>query len=140
MQAQSHKKSDVFSRLDFLRVKKGLTWAQLAKRLAMDPSAFFHVKAGRRNLSDKALYRLAEAEKEAGIAPPEDMGRVVDEFTKSESRYHGQREVYKNWKAASELQIEMLEPLLASAKQCLRNADAMLAQIDQLDKSHPRNK
>ena len=31
---------------------------------------FFHVKSGRRNLSKKAIFRLVDAERAAGITPP----------------------------------------------------------------------
>jgi hypothetical protein len=40
----------------------------MAELLDIDRSMFFHVKSGRRNLSKKALFRLEEVERIAGIA------------------------------------------------------------------------
>ncbi len=59
-----------FQRLEHLRVVTGKTWGQLAAELHVDPSLFFHLKAGNRKLSAKVLYRLAQAELAAGITKP----------------------------------------------------------------------
>src|ERR1051326_4622722 len=66
-QEQSHKKSPSYSRLERLRLVTGKTWQQIADDLKVDRSMLFHVKSGARNLSDKALFRLREAELAAGI-------------------------------------------------------------------------
>ena len=68
-QEKSHKKSPIFDRLEILRVRTGVTWDAIALKLGVDRSMLFHVKSGKRNLSDKALYRLGEAEEDAGIVP-----------------------------------------------------------------------
>ena len=79
MQAESHNLSPVFARLDRLRVVTNRSWDQVAELLEIDRSMFFHVKAGRRNLSKKALFRLAEAERSAGIQVAEKPVALVGE-------------------------------------------------------------
>ncbi len=66
-QPKSNIKSPQYARLRKLRLVTGKTWQQLADDLGLDRSMFFHVKAGTRNLSEKALYRLRLAECAAGI-------------------------------------------------------------------------
>lgn len=67
MQEKSHTLSPVYSRVDHLRVVLNKTWDEMAELLEIDRSMFFHLKAGRRNLSKKAVFRLEQAEIEAGI-------------------------------------------------------------------------
>ncbi len=66
-QDKSHNKSSQYARLERLRLVTGKTWQQIADALKVDRSMLFHVKSGARNLSDKALFRLREAELAAGI-------------------------------------------------------------------------
>ena len=68
-QQKSHLKSPTFERLEKLRIITGKTWEQIAEQLNVDKSMLFHVKAGKRNLSSKSLFRLEEAERAAGIQP-----------------------------------------------------------------------
>ena len=67
MQDKSHIKSPIYDRVENLRVQTNRSWDQVAELLEIDRSMFFHVKKGRRNLSKKAIYRLEEAERAAGI-------------------------------------------------------------------------
>lgn len=62
--------SDIFSRIENLRIKTDRTWAQMSDVLGLGVSMLMMVKSGKRGLSAKALYRLENAEREAGIAPP----------------------------------------------------------------------
>ena len=61
----SSTESAVFQRLRHLQVSEGWTWAQVAKELEISVSMLMMVKRGERNFSDKALYRLEQAEREA---------------------------------------------------------------------------
>jgi transcriptional regulator with XRE-family HTH domain len=70
MQDKSLIKCSIPERLQNLRLKKQLTWERLAVSLDLTVSMLFQVKAGNRNLSDKALYRLEQAEIAAGLRPP----------------------------------------------------------------------
>lgn len=54
----------VFQRLRRFQVGEGQTWEEVAKRLGISVSMLMMVKRGRRNLSEKALYRLEQAELE----------------------------------------------------------------------------
>lgn len=70
------KKSTIFTpfeRLENLRVKRDWTWDQLANCLNVNRSLFFHLKAGKTNLSKRVMFRLAQAETEAGITPPSEI-------------------------------------------------------------------
>jgi transcriptional regulator with XRE-family HTH domain len=68
------KSSNTFERLDRIRVATGQTWEQIAQQLNVDRSMLFHVKAERRNLSAKALFRLEQMEQVAGVGSPTDTG------------------------------------------------------------------
>lgn len=63
--------SPVYERVERLRIITNRSWDQMADVLDIDRSMFFHVKSGRRNLSKKAIFRLEQAERDAGILPPE---------------------------------------------------------------------
>lgn len=68
VQDESHTLSPLYRRLDRLRIVTNKTWAEISTLLDIDRSMFFHIKAGRRKLSEKAIFRLEQAEIEAGIA------------------------------------------------------------------------
>jgi len=57
-------------RLQLLRQKLRLEWGQLAERLGLSRAMLDFVRKGQRNLSFKALNRLEDAERAAGILPP----------------------------------------------------------------------
>lgn len=63
---KSDKKLDA-DRLVALYAKRGVPWKQIAKDLGVGVPMLMMVKSGQRGLSAKSLYRLAEAEKAAGI-------------------------------------------------------------------------
>lgn len=70
VQDESHTLSPLYRRVDRLRIVTNKTWAEISTLLDIDRSMFFHIKAGRRKLSEKAVFRLEQAEIEAGISPP----------------------------------------------------------------------
>lgn len=80
MQEQNSTIFTPFKRVENLRVKRDWTWDQLANHLNVNRSLFFHLKAGKTNLSKRVMYRLAEAEREAGIEPPPER---VENFRKA---------------------------------------------------------
>jgi transcriptional regulator with XRE-family HTH domain len=51
-------------------VAQGLTWKQVAEKIGVGVTMLMMVKSGRRNLSNKTLYRLEQAEVAAGLQPP----------------------------------------------------------------------
>jgi transcriptional regulator with XRE-family HTH domain len=67
MQAKSINKYTIPERLQNLRLKEQLTWEQLAASLGLTAAMIHHVKRGIRNLSEKAQYRLEQAEVVAGL-------------------------------------------------------------------------
>lgn len=58
---------NIFERVENVRIRLNLTWDEMAKKLGVDRSFFFHLKAGRRGFSSKVIYKLEQAESEAGI-------------------------------------------------------------------------
>lgn len=70
LQEKSKSKYGHAERLQILRLKKQLTWEQLAELLGLSAAMLYHVKRGVRNLSEKAVYRLEQAEVTAGLRPP----------------------------------------------------------------------
>jgi transcriptional regulator with XRE-family HTH domain len=58
------------ARLDRLHAVRGETWAQVAADLGVSVAMLMMVRTGKRNLSAKAIYRLQEAERAAGIPAP----------------------------------------------------------------------
>jgi transcriptional regulator with XRE-family HTH domain len=59
-----------FSRVENLRLSLGWTWDQVAKALGVSKVMLHYVKTGKRNLSDKVIFRLEEAETMAGLRKP----------------------------------------------------------------------
>jgi transcriptional regulator with XRE-family HTH domain len=70
MQQKRAEKSSIAERLQKLRLEKQFTWEQLADMVGLTASMLYQVKRGERGLSDKALYRLEQAEITAGLRPP----------------------------------------------------------------------
>lgn len=62
-----------WERIDNYRNKTGQTLDQVAKAIGVGKSMLMMVKSGKRHLSSKALYRLEQAELEAGISSPENI-------------------------------------------------------------------
>lgn len=69
MQEKSEEKCSPVQRLDKLRVTLQLNWSEIAAKVGLSESMLYQVKAGKKNLSDKAIYRLEQAERSAGLAP-----------------------------------------------------------------------
>ena len=67
-----------WERIDFYRLKTGKTLDQVSDAIGVGRSMLMMVKSGKRNLSAKAEFRLAEAEREAGIETP--LKRLEDEL------------------------------------------------------------
>ena len=57
-------------RLDKLRLKRGFTWDELGIELKLSRAMLHYVRKCERAMSERALFRLAEAERAAGITPP----------------------------------------------------------------------
>jgi transcriptional regulator with XRE-family HTH domain len=70
MQLKSVSKSTTSERLRKLRLHRQLTWKKLADLLGLTVSMLYQVNRGDRGLSDKALFRLEQAEIGAGLRPP----------------------------------------------------------------------
>jgi len=58
------------TRLEKLRTTLRLEWGELSTQLGLSRSMLDQVRKGQRNLSIKALRRLEEVERSAGILPP----------------------------------------------------------------------
>lgn len=75
----SEKNSELFNRIQTLRLRLGITWRAMANKLGVaDNSLFFHMRKGRTGLSDKVIFRLKEAELAAGI--PQVVKEQPDEY------------------------------------------------------------
>lgn len=57
-------------RLKILHVRTQKTWEELAKDLGLSVSMIYQVARGSTKLSAKAVYRLEQVERAAGIEPP----------------------------------------------------------------------
>lgn len=64
---KSAEKCSVAERLDKLRLSLQSSWAEIGVRLDLSESMIYQVKSGKKEMSLKALYRLARAEVEAGL-------------------------------------------------------------------------
>lgn len=62
-----------WERIDNYRNKTGQTLDQVAEAIGLGKSMLMMVKSGKRHLSSKALYRLEQAELEAGISSPKNI-------------------------------------------------------------------
>jgi transcriptional regulator with XRE-family HTH domain len=65
VQAKSYRK--LYPRIEALKHKRNWTWEEVAKELDLSVAMLMLVKSGRRHLSNRAHYRLCEAERTAGI-------------------------------------------------------------------------
>ena len=61
-----------WERIDFYRVKTGKTLKEVSAVIGVGTGMLMMVKSGRRRLSGKAIYRLEQAERDAGIKTPLD--------------------------------------------------------------------
>ena len=79
-----------WDRLENYRIKTGKTWQQVGADIGLGKSMLMMVKTGRRDMSPKALYRLEQAEIEAGIKRPtgvkEEPGRYATRNDNAEMR------------------------------------------------------
>jgi transcriptional regulator with XRE-family HTH domain len=69
-QGQSESFVNTIDRIEQLRVSKKLEIGEVCDLLGISRTMLHYVKKGQRNLSFKALRRLEEAEREAGISEP----------------------------------------------------------------------
>jgi transcriptional regulator with XRE-family HTH domain len=87
MQVKSDKKCHfAFNRIDQYHIHTGKTWAEVASDLGVGVSALMMVKSGKRGVSDKVIYRLAQAEIAAGIEAPVTDSTTMQELDDLESR------------------------------------------------------
>ena len=70
MQEDCDSLCDAFKRLDRYRVSQNITWKDVAHKLGVGVSMLMMIKTGQRNLGKKALFKLEQAEIEAGIITP----------------------------------------------------------------------
>ena len=68
-------------RIDLYRVKTGKTLAEVASDLGVGVSMLMMVKTGKRALSRKVIYRLEQAEADAGIKRPEGVAEDSGQYT-----------------------------------------------------------
>jgi transcriptional regulator with XRE-family HTH domain len=64
-QEKKHGEDSIAGRLRRLQVSQGLPWRRVAERLGISQSMVMMVLRGERHLSAKAIFRLAEAERQA---------------------------------------------------------------------------
>ena len=81
-------------RMKRLRAERGLTQAQLAKRLGVSPSAVGMYEQGRREPDAQTLTRLADVlqcstDELLGVEPPHEVGDVIDSFARTLERQPG---------------------------------------------------
>lgn len=70
MQQQSVENNSQGDRLNRLRLHKQCNWADLALELGLSESYLYAIRAGKKALSAKALFKLSEVERETGLALP----------------------------------------------------------------------
>ncbi len=96
-----------WERLEKYRVKTGKTWPEVADDIGLGKSMLMMVKTGKRSLSSKALYRLEQAEIDAGIrAPPAEPPLRVAE---SGMRYAAGDGLFKSDETAQDQLSELRE-------------------------------
>lgn len=81
-------------KLKQLRMEKGLTQSQLAKRLGVSPSAVGMYEQGRREPDGDLLARMASVlecstDELLGVEHPNDVGDVIDHFARTLERQPG---------------------------------------------------
>lgn len=64
------KQSEIWSRVERLMLARGWTWHQASAALELSTGMLSMVKTGKRGISKRALHRLSEAERAAGIPTP----------------------------------------------------------------------
>jgi transcriptional regulator with XRE-family HTH domain len=115
MQEKSAEKCSSKERLDRLRVGLQVNWSEIAKLLNLSESMIYQVKSGAKELSQKALWRLAKAEREAGIGDFMEGSFAVAQVIKETPEAYG-RESHRerNRRIAAELRrlADELDPPL----------------------------
>jgi transcriptional regulator with XRE-family HTH domain len=77
MQEDTARKVSAFPRMEKLRIERGLTLEELARKLGVSVSLLYQVRRGASGLSDRTLHRLTALENDARTdfapaAPPRD--------------------------------------------------------------------
>jgi transcriptional regulator with XRE-family HTH domain len=65
MQEDTARKVSAFPRMEKLRIERGLTWEELARKLGVSVSLLYQVRRGASGLSDRTLHRLTALENDA---------------------------------------------------------------------------
>jgi transcriptional regulator with XRE-family HTH domain len=87
LQAKDEQTLSFLNRLDKLRLSERWTWEQAAKSIGLSRTMLHYLRSGRSSVTDKTLYRLAEAEKAAGVETPRgDKAKVLVEAMHSNLR------------------------------------------------------
>jgi len=53
-----------------LMLKKGITWKKACSLIGISTTTLHHIKTGQNGVTNKVLYRLEQAEMQAGLVPP----------------------------------------------------------------------
>ncbi len=94
MVAQRQAMTMLKDKMKQLRLERGLTQAQLARRLGVSPSAVGMYEQGRREPDAQTLTRLADAlqcstDELLGVESPQEVGDVIDSFARTLERQSG---------------------------------------------------
>lgn len=116
MQQKSAVECSHGERLKKLRAILQVEWEELALRLKVSPSTCYQVARGTKSFGDLALFRLEEAEREAGLAPP---AEAVLEVAVREDRpqwHAGPRDDKKKKFLDIEKKLAQIEALVAEIR------------------------
>ena len=108
-------------RLERLKTGLSLEWGELAELLDVSRSMLDHVRNGIRSFGPKAIRRLEQAEREAGILPDDGVRFAARAVVEDRGEY-----VTKN--QVDELRKD-LAGLKADAESIIRRADEMLRKM-----------
>ena len=130
-QQKTNKYSQLFSRVERVRLALDLKWDELAQRMDVHRSLFFQVKraadgkTGGCGFSDRNLIKLEALEREAGIARENQVLDVLEAIAKEEVPEQYQTAVLKE-----RLEEKGFSPGTSSAEEGNRSAwQAELSQI-----------
>ena len=127
MQQQSAVECSHGGRLKRLRVELQMEWSALAKHLDISQSMCYQVARGTKHLSDLALFRLAEAERSAGIQVAEKPVALVGETPEHYPQRLHSKHVNKLQQKAQ------LKHELAALRSCLDRVCRLLEEIPDED-------
>jgi transcriptional regulator with XRE-family HTH domain len=104
-QEQSGENYSAAARLKKLRAVTGLSWAKLAAQLEISEQFIYKINAGDTGISDKTLYKLEMAEREAGIARSASALREGEDVV-------AERDIWRTRAKKAEQELESLKAAL----------------------------